>query len=297
MTEGADGTEVTEETKSHDLLLQRAKNDRMGGMARNLDVMKQRPESITESAPSITDKKLLESYRMMSKTPYEQLVALGKMKKQEVKELRENTVVPQLKALQKKAESQGLIPEEIEYFENLSSAHDRMKVAEQDMGDVGEGINRGVNVAQGVAVGGAASHVLTGLLGTGTFMGTLGVMTGTIGAGAAAMWLTGKVGGWTKNVPVLNKIPERGWRLGTRVGLLAGGTAAAVAMGIGASAVLVPASIFGGLYGLMHLMKRKSDRGEFEAQEKKKAAMQTTAASANSQTARRAEEPQYSIAA
>lgn len=169
-----------------------------------------------------------------------------------------------------------------------------------DMGKSVETVNSGVDVAQGTGVALTTNMLLSQYFGgIATLGGAFATVGGTIIAGGAAMLASNYVGKFlhraAQNIPLLNKIPERGWSLATKGTILGGALWAS-------GGTLWPFVLaVGGVRALQYYLQRHARDSAREAQAKaatQRMAARTTPAGLADQSSRQgADEPHFSIAA
>ena len=169
-----------------------------------------------------------------------------------------------------------------------------------DMGKNMETINNGMDVAQGTGVALTANMLLSEHFGgIATLGGAFATVGGTIIAGAAAMHASNYVGKFlhwaTQKIPLLKKVPERGWSLGTKGAILGGALWAS-------GGTLWPFVLaVGGIRAVLYYWNRHTRDRAREAQAKaatQRMAARTTPIGLADQSARQgADEPHFSMAA
>lgn len=219
------------------------------------------PSPVRQGPEGLHD--VLRSYQRRD-VPHQHLVLLGNEKRAEVTSQKQQAE-RELHILKAKAERGQLTPQEAVYYRNTDLAHQSMQRAEEDMGDAAESASPAINMVQGVAVAAGTSGILGTVLGA----GALATSAGTVGAGLLSYYLTERIGGVSRYLPIINRISPRWWTLGSRAALLAGGATAAVMTGATLAPIIIPASIAGLMYGAITYTNRAQARANVQQQEER----------------------------
>jgi hypothetical protein len=217
----------------------------------------------------------------------------------EVLRIKENTT-KQNNALRAQVGRMGNLPNPLGIQGLLNFVATETKTSIEDMGDVPETINAGVNAAQGTSLAMAVTPALAG-----TFLGLPGAIAVSMGLGVGSAALTNKATELLGKIPLIGRLPEKVRRFGVTGGLLAGalGLTGAIGGAAAVTAALPLVAVVGGAAALFK-WKQRSDEAAQRQEYIKQAeaalrarAMRTTAASAQRQPREGDAAPQFSMAA
>ncbi len=167
----------------------------------------------------------------------------------------------QAAALKKQVARMAALPNPIGIKDLLRSIHSSASDRVEDMGDMGEAAHRGVNAAQGTALGLSVIPAIAA-----TPVGLPGAVIASMGLGFGSYAVMNKLTQLAGKIPLVGRLSERARRFGVTGGLLAGSLGITGLIG-GSAAVLASLPLVGavgGVTALVNWLQRRSNREQLQ---------------------------------